>query len=129
NQQMIVYGGFDDFQGLHLSDVRVLSLPAAYPFVWSTPAVLPGPIGRAKHTSIMDPLASRMIVFGGEDSDNGVDGSVLSNESWTFDPASNSWSPLLFSGTPSFRSGHSSVYDAANRRMLMFGGETVDVPK
>jgi hypothetical protein len=70
-----------------------------------------------------------MVVFAGEDSDNGADGSVLNSETWTFDPGSHSWSPLLFSGTPSFRSGHSSVYDAANRRMLMFGGQIGDSPK
>ncbi len=126
HQQMIVYGGYDG--AFRLSEVYVLSLPASYPFVWSTPAPPSGPIGRSQPTSIMDPFQNRMITFGGHDDNIALDGSVLSNETWGFDPSSNTWAPFLFSGTPSFRSGHSSVYDAANRRMLMFGGENADSP-
>jgi hypothetical protein len=126
NQQMIVYGGYDGNQ--QFTDIRALSLPASYPFVWSTPTVFGGPIGRYQHTSIVDPLLSRMIAFGGEDDTTAGDGSVLSNDTWAFDLSSYSWTPLLFSGTPSFKSGHSSIYDAANRRMVTFGGEGATSP-
>jgi hypothetical protein len=119
NQQMIVYGGNDGSS--ELPSLHLLSLPASFPFAWSTP-VAPGPIARSQHASIMDPLRSRMVVFGGEDNNGVADGSPLNNETWTFSTTTNSWSPLFFSGTPGFRSGHSGVYDAPNQRMLVFGG-------
>ncbi|HVE40637.1 MAG TPA: kelch repeat-containing protein [Planctomycetota bacterium] len=133
NQQMIVYGGYHEDLVVptntgRVGDIHILSLPTAYPLVWSTPAVLPAPFARSQHTSITDPIQGRMIMFGGEDSNIAVDGSVLSNETWAFVPSSNSWIPFFFSGTPSFKSGHSSIYDAANRRMVVFGGESADVP-
>ena len=126
NQQMIVYGG-NDGAG-ELSDVRVLSLPTSFPFAWSTPVVPPGPIARSQQASIMDPLRSRMAVFGGEDNDATIDGSTLSNETWAFDPGTMTWTPFFFSGTPSFRSGHSAVYDAANQRMVTLGGTIATSP-
>lgn len=126
NQRMIVYGGINGANGL--GDVYALSLPTAAPFAWSTLTPGGGPLPRYQHSAIADPLNSRMVVFGGHDGDAVLDGSLLSNETWSFS-ASGPWIPFFFSGTPGFRSGHSAVYDAANQRMLVFGGMTaVPIP-
>ena len=127
SQSMVVSGGNDGID--ELSDVHVLSLPVNPPFVWSTPVLGAGPIKRSQHAAIPDPLRSRMVIFGGFDQDLAVDGSVLSNESWTLALGGTAtWNQLLFSGTPTFRRGHTGVYDAANQRMLIFGGDTTTTP-
>lgn len=123
NQRMVVYGGYDGIS--ELSDVHFLSLPTNPPFAWSSPALGSSPVKRTQHVSIADPLRSRMVIFGGMDTDSAGDGSILSNESWTLSVgATPVWNQLLFSGTPTFRMGHSGIYDAANQRMVIFGGDT-----
>jgi hypothetical protein len=70
-----------------------------------------------------------MVIFGGLDNDRTLDGSILNNETWTLSlGASSSWTALFFTGTPTFRMGHSGVYDAANQRMVIFGGDTTTNP-
>lgn len=121
-QQMIVFGGTDgsafDFQ-----DVHMLSLPAAGAFAWSSPAVGSRPVRRSQHAAIYDPIGARKVVFGGFDQDATGDGSSLNSETWTFLPANpGSWNQLVFPTTPGFTMGHSSVYDAANQRKVIFAG-------
>ena len=70
-----------------------------------------------------------MIVFGGSDQNSILDGSTFSNESWALTASgSPSWNPLFPSGVPSFRMGHTAVYDAANRRMVSFAGAVTTTP-
>lgn len=127
NQRMVVYGGNDG--SFELPDVHFLSLPVNPPFAWSAPSAGSPPTKRSQHVAILDPLRSRMVTFGGRDTDLAGDGSVLSNESWTLDLGTTpSWNQLLFSGTPTFRMGHTGIYDAANQRMVIFGGDTTTVP-
>ena len=124
NQRMIVYGG-EDNSG-RLDDVLALNLTT---FEWTTPPVGARPVKRSQHASIYDPLRERMVLFAGHDNQIIGDGSVLNNETWTFatDGASG-WSQLFFSGTPGLRMAHSAVYDAANQRMVVFGGDTTTGP-
>jgi hypothetical protein len=63
-----------------------------------------------------------MVVYAGRDNDATGDGAFLNGEAWTLSSDSHFWSPLSFLLTPPFRAGHSAVYDALNRRMLVFGG-------
>lgn len=127
NQQMILYGGTDGIS--QFPDLHVLSLPPTVPFAWSSPSVSISPIERSRHASIYDPLRLRMVTFAGFDQSAALDGSGMSNETWTLSTSGTfSWNQLLFSGTPTFRMGHSGVYDAANQRMIMFAGATDTAP-
>jgi hypothetical protein len=85
----------------------------------------PGPSGRAYSSMIYDPVRDRLVVYGGlYEADNGAD--QLFGEVWSYafaDPPT--WSLLVPAGTaPAARYGHTAVYDAANDRMVVFGGTT-----
>jgi len=118
NQRMVIFGGND--LASEKADAHVLSLPSNPPFTWSP---LPnGPVKRTDHSAIYDGFRGRMIVFAGLDNDP-ADGTPLNNDTWSLILGSTSaWSQLSFPGTPFFRFGHSAVYDAANQRMVVFGG-------
>ena len=122
HQQMILHGG-NDGAGNELDDTYLLSLPAVGTPTWSSPSVGARPVHRSQHVSIFDPEEDRMVVFGGFDQEQLLDGSTLNNETWSFTPAvSNPWLKLLFGGTPGYTMAHSAVYDMPNRRMVIFAG-------
>jgi hypothetical protein len=130
-QRMIVFGGADGspFQ----NDVWQLDLSAAGSVTWTPlfptvnlPATAP-PSPRWQHSAIYDSAYQRMIVFGGNDG-------AESGEVWALslpDPGgatAPAWTLLAptvnlpATGPPAARSNHSAVYDAANDRMILFGG-------
>lgn len=120
HQQMIVFGGNDGTS--ELSDSYLLDLSSVGSFSWKGPLFAAGPLKRQMHCAIMDPIGSRMVVFGGLDN-NPADGSALNHDSWTLTTgALPFWTALLFTGTPGFREGHTGVYDSVNQRMVVFGG-------
>jgi hypothetical protein len=107
-----------------LSNFYILSVTASLgSFSWSSPLspTLP-PLPRDRHSAIHDPLGPRMVVYAGRDNDAAADGSFLNGETWTLSSDSHVWNSLSFLVTPPFRAGHSAVYDAVNRRMLVFAG-------
>jgi len=107
-----------------LSNVFVLKVTASVTsFSWSTPGLLSFyPLARDMHSAIHDPLGPGTVVYAGHDNDPAADGSPLSGETWALSADGSFWSPLSFLLTPPLRAGHSAVYDATNRRMLIFGG-------
>ena len=128
NQRMIVCGGLDSLIA-PLDDVHFLSLPAAGSLSWSTAVLNPKPIARSRHSAVYDALGGRMVAFGGSDQNPGLDGSTLNNETWSLAAGPiPSWDPLFPVGPPSYRMGHSSIWDAANRRMVTFGGTVTTAP-
>ncbi|HUF08510.1 MAG TPA: kelch repeat-containing protein, partial [Rhodothermales bacterium] len=71
---------------------------------------------RCLHTAAYDAARHRMIVYGGQRT--GPLGDI-----WAFDLSSNTWAELLpLTDPPSARYFVSTIYDEANDRMLMFGG-------
>jgi hypothetical protein len=73
------------------------------------------------HSAIYDPVADRMLVFGGSTS---IYGNAPTNETWQLalaDPPA--WSLLSPGGTPpSPRLNHVALYDPVRDRMLVIGG-------
>jgi hypothetical protein len=126
-REMTVFGGRTATivnPTIFLSNTYVLNVTASLgSYSWSIPSSpsLP-PLPRDRHAAIHDPLGPRMVIYAGRDNDSAVDGSFLNGETWTFSSVSHVWSPLSFLLTPPLRAGHSAVYDAINRRMLVFGG-------
>lgn len=119
HNRMIIFGGVD--QSGFLSDLWQLDLGT---LTWSplTPTPGPAPGARVKHTAIYDSVNQRMIVFGGTSG-------VLNNEAWALSlppPGTNPTWTLIPPGPtpPAARRDHSAIYDAANLRMIMFGGNT-----
>jgi hypothetical protein len=81
------------------------------------------PAGRAFGSVVYDTANSRMIVFGGSDSNGNLlnDAWVLSNVNGTGGPST--WTQLgPFSLFPEARAYHAAVYDSSRNQMLIFGG-------
>jgi N-acetylneuraminic acid mutarotase len=75
------------------------------------------PSARAYHTAVWDASLNRMLVFGGSG------GSGYLNDLWSYEATGNSWVLLAPTGAvPSARSGHTAVWDATQKRLLVFGG-------
>jgi hypothetical protein len=120
---MIVFGG-NNCSSSYFSDVWLLNNAnglGGNP-TWSQLSPTgPGPAARALTSAIYDPNTNRMVVFGGS---NGA----LMNDVWVLTNANGlsgqaAWLQLSPGGTaPSPRYGHSAVYDAANNRMIVYGG-------
>jgi hypothetical protein len=112
---MIVFAG--RIGGGYWNSVWALSL--ADPPVWTTLATTgPSPPGRWGHSAIYDPLADRMVVFGGW---NGL-GAL--NDAWELPLGEGSaWNPLTPAGSPPPPRGfHAGVFDPVGERLIVYGG-------
>ncbi len=76
------------------------------------------PSVREYHAAVADPVAQRMIVFGG------LNGSTPLSDLWQLTLSGTmTWTALTATGTPpAARYGHSAVHDPVRRRMIVFGG-------
>ena len=119
--RMVTFGGKDAVT--FYDDAWALSFSGSPAWTALAPSGT-GPTARYGHSSIYDPVRDRMVLFGGFDGNDPLDGSV-----WTMSFAgSPAWGTLSPSGTPAQGSyDHSAIYDSNGDRMLLFGG-TIDVP-
>ena len=122
--KLIVYGGCSGNCGSPLPDVYVLThanglggTPA-----WSKSASNTD-IPRENHRAVLDSNTNSMITFGGGLAAFGTD----QNDTNVLTPATGSsptWTTLAPSGgPPGVREGHTAVYDQADNRMIIFGGD------
>jgi hypothetical protein len=80
------------------------------------------PLERNGHSAVYDPVNGTMMVFGGFEE---VNFGVLNDVHRLVLPATGtpSWQSLTVQGTlPVARDRHAAIYDAANARMIVFGG-------
>jgi N-acetylneuraminic acid mutarotase len=76
------------------------------------------PAGRAFHQMVFDSSTGKVILFGGSRGEEHILG-----DTWLYDPVTNAWTELRPVGdVPPARMDHALVYDAAHRRVLLFGG-------
>src|SRR5262245_39507348 len=78
---------------------------------------VPPPTPRAYHSAIYDPVARRMLVFGG------FDGGPQ-NDTWALPTSGDpDWAKVSTNGSrPSARYSHSAILDPVRNRMVIFGG-------
>jgi hypothetical protein len=128
NNRMIVYGGClggclpIQASVFVLSDANGSGGAAS----WSMLPTASTPPGRHGHKAFYDPASNRMIVWGGQDGG----GSVASQfrEVWVLTNGNglggtSAWSRLTtLGGVPEAAYFSSAVYDAANNRLIVFGG-------
>ncbi|MFN8587176.1 MAG: kelch repeat-containing protein [Candidatus Eisenbacteria bacterium] len=115
HDRMVVHGGRN--ASTTFSDMREFSLFGAAS--WNV--ISPGgsvPAARSGHSVLLDASRGRMVIMGGL-------GAAAYDDLWAFDLLNTrEWANVTPSGTsPGARVFHSTVYDAANDRMLLFGGE------
>ena len=114
--RMVLFGG--GTASYVFGDVWALSLAGDAAWTLLTPSGTP-PGARSGHSAIYDPVRDRMVVFGGAD-----EGGNVLNDTWALCFSGNpAWTQLNPSGIPpDGREGHTAIYDAANDRMVVFGG-------
>ena len=114
-QRLVVFGGFDG--SAMLNDLHQMSLSGSP--AWSTLSALgTPPQGRAVAPAIWDPLAGRMVVYGGIG-----DGDAMFTDLWSLTlGGSPTWSELAPSGgPPSLRNMPVGVFDSQSNRLVMYG--------
>lgn len=123
NRRMIVFGGID--ASIH-ADAWALDVSSTANGAWVPLAS--APVARWMHSAVYDPINQRMVVFGGQDASARLnDVAALSLPA---SAAASAWSTLVGSAVSpvSGRSAHSAVYESANCRMVVFGGDVFGPP-
>ena len=115
HQVVVVFGGYGN--GSHLGDTWVLDLDSKE---WKEmkPEVAPSP--RAATTMVYDPDNEQMILFGGF----AVGHSIVSNQTWAYNYANNTWTDLGPKNAPSERASYGMAYDSKRHLVVLFGGFT-----
>ena len=128
NNRMIIFGGFNGTATLN--DVWELSnangLGGTPAWTQLSPSGSP-PTDPLASSAVYDPGNNIMTVFGGQ-----ILGFTATNGVWTLSHANGLggtplWTNIVANGapgSPSKRAGHSAIYDMANNRMTIFGGES-----
>ena len=76
------------------------------------------PSPRYAHAMVYAPQTGKLIMFGGFD---GI--TVASDDTWAYDPSSNTWTNLKPAGTvPQVRYAQAMAYDPSTGKIVMFGG-------
>ena len=103
--------------------------PASTP-TWTALGVLPGPepSERAAGSAVLDSANNQMILFAGASGGDDILVATL-NDVWVLSNANgignSSWALAIANGaqgSPPARGAHTAVYDAADNRMIIFGG-------
>jgi hypothetical protein len=113
--RMLVLMGYS---GGYLADIWALDLTGTPTWSKLTTAGT-APSARAGFACVYDAANDRVVLFGGTDKNT-----ARRSDTWQLALSGTpTWSPILPSGDPPpARSGRPGVYDAANQRMLVFGG-------
>ncbi len=127
NLRMIVFGGIDGTNSF--ADAWALSLPVG----GGSPAwtrLADGPQDLHGHSAVYDATGLRMIVFGGNSLTTSTDSNAVHVLDLPAGALAPSWStPVPASASPPDpRFEHAAVYDPANERMVVFGGQAFFAP-
>lgn len=116
NKQMIIFGG--DNRG-RLNDTWLYNIETK---TWTEIDIKKRPPARFLHSAIYDPENKEMIIFGGI----GKPGELRYSDTWALNIEKKEWREIKAMKNPSFRYGHSAVYDSTNKQMIIFGGRGLD---
>lgn len=116
--RMVVWGGLDD--GFNRLNTGGVYDPVTNS--WTPTSTAGAPTGRWLHTAVW--TGSRMIVCGG--AENPANPVPVSITGGSYDPVTDTWSPLTTVGAPVNRYGHAAVWTGA--RMIVWGGASLGAP-
>ncbi|HEU4365894.1 MAG TPA: kelch repeat-containing protein [Candidatus Krumholzibacteria bacterium] len=89
---------------------------------WTDVSPVTNPLARCLHAACYDPIDHRMIMYAGQNNDGALD------DIWALDLATDTWTELTPASMPAGRYFTALVYDAANHRATVFGGQTTLAP-
>jgi len=91
------------------------------PDQWTQLRPSAAPSARGGHSMVYDFARKKVVLFGGIDDTD--DRTTLLNDTWVYDPASNTWVGSRPGGAPPARTYFSMVYDSGAKKTLLFGGQ------
>jgi N-acetylneuraminic acid mutarotase len=115
NNVIVVFGGYGN--GSHLSDTWVLDMKTKS---WKNMEPAGSPSPRAATTMVYANSIGQTILFGGF----GLGHSVVSNETWAYDYANNTWELVETRVAPSQRASYGMALDSKRDEIVLFGGFT-----
>ena len=117
NRKVIIFGG--EANNGRMNDTWTYN---AYTNTWTQmfPAVNPSP--NSNFEMVYDSHNQQVILFGGILSNKHRD---ISNETWIYNVAANTWVRINLSETPDPRFLHAMAYDPIGKKVTLFGGGTV----
>lgn len=110
--QMLVWGG--QVAGGGTTDTGARLDPATL-VGWAGMTSVGAPTARARHSAVW--TGSRMIVWGGQSTSST---SPHTNTGGSYDPVTDTWSPVTLTGAPGSRTRHTAVWDGT--KMIVWGG-------
>jgi len=117
--RMIIFGGRDGNPMTSLWTLELTGTPR-----WVSHSVAGGPSARSEHSTIVDPLRNRMLLFGG------ISGSGNQSDLWALSLSPQfAWSEITPNpqyGEPSARRAHTAIYDPVRDRMIVCGGNQLN---
>ncbi len=116
SDMVILFGGFD---GTFIDDTWVYDLNIG---AWTRMDPIPRPSPRYGHALAYDFESDRILLFGGLTFLGGLP--VLSNETWTYEVNTDTWTKIPGAGPPSARFAHAMASDPEEDKVLLFGGLT-----
>jgi N-acetylneuraminic acid mutarotase len=90
---------------------------------WVTINTINPPDVRYWYTMNYDLVHGRVVIFGGRKSEF-IGDTYLINETWTYDPHTNTWSQINSKNYPSSRTSAYTVFDPIQNNTILFGGMT-----
>ncbi len=125
--QTVLFGGL---RGLEFLNETWLYNAAMNQWTNVTPAG--SPHARVDAGMAYDPVAGRVVLFGGAwwvwDPTGGILYEILYNDLWIYDGQANTWTQRFPANPPSPRSGAGLVYDPVADRLLLYGGRVSSGP-
>ena len=112
-RDLVTFAGFTNLGRFH--DVWRFNDQAE---AWTDVSPATGPGERCLHAACYDPVRHRMIMYAGQNNFGPLD------DLWALDLDTNTWTEFTPTPKPSGRFFSSMVYDAANHRATLFGGQT-----
>ena len=115
NKLILFGGGFQDSSSYTYYGYTWIYDP--FTNLWTEIFPQQHPTARSSHSTAYDPIAQKIILFGGIDiNDNWLD------DTWIFDSRTQIWTQVFPDNHPSYRGSASIFYDPQAQKVIIFGG-------
>ena len=114
NHQIILFGGHDDRE--RIGDTWLYNISDNH---WEKVVPAHSPPPRSDANLVYDEANHIVILFGGYCQEQSRD---LCDDTWSYDPTTNTWTEMNPPPSPPVMYGHTLVYDSTNQKTILWGG-------